>query len=102
MKEKPDLESGMHLILCQFALSHVDGMKRGFFELLDVPLPSNIDDQYNIETVKNLLLYSLFNLSVDRILGTNGFSGRYYGQYFQRHDQKRRIDEIRARVEKES
>ncbi|XP_058801047.1 intraflagellar transport protein 88 homolog [Phymastichus coffea] len=50
MREKPDLESGMQLILCYFALSRVDGMKRGFLELLDVPFPINIDSEYSIMT----------------------------------------------------
>ncbi|KAJ8676662.1 hypothetical protein QAD02_012449 [Eretmocerus hayati] len=50
MREKPDLKAGMHAILCHFALSHVDRMKKGFLELLDVPLLIDHDDKYGINT----------------------------------------------------
>ncbi|XP_058800592.1 intraflagellar transport protein 88 homolog isoform X2 [Phymastichus coffea] len=50
MREKPDLKAGMHAILCHFALSHTDKMKKGFLELLDVPLHIDHDDKYSIST----------------------------------------------------
>ena len=56
MKEKPDLKAGMHAILCHFALSHEDKMKKGFLELLDVPLHIDQDDKYAITTVSLKIL----------------------------------------------
>ncbi|OXU19875.1 hypothetical protein TSAR_011846 [Trichomalopsis sarcophagae] len=50
MREKPDLKAGMHAILCHFALSHEDKMKKAFLELLDVPLYIDHDDKYSINT----------------------------------------------------
>ncbi|XP_011499901.1 PREDICTED: intraflagellar transport protein 88 homolog [Ceratosolen solmsi marchali] len=50
MREKPDLKAGMHAILCHFALSQEDKMKKGFLELLDVPLHIDHDDKYSINT----------------------------------------------------
>ncbi|XP_023318131.1 intraflagellar transport protein 88 homolog [Trichogramma pretiosum] len=50
MREKPDLKAGMHAILCHFALSHEDQMKKVFLELLDVPLHIEHDDKYSINT----------------------------------------------------
>lgn len=46
MGEKPDLKAGMHAILCHFALSHEDKMRKMFTELLVVPLYIDQDDKY--------------------------------------------------------
>ena len=52
MREKPDLKAGMHAILCHFALTHEDKMKKGFLELLDVPLHIDHEDKYSMNTVR--------------------------------------------------
>lgn len=63
MSERADLKSGLHLILCYYALGDIDKMKRGFQHLLDVPvdtsddsrmssLMSNTTQQYIIDLMK--------------------------------------------------
>ncbi|XP_020293114.1 intraflagellar transport protein 88 homolog [Pseudomyrmex gracilis] len=47
MRERAEFKAGLHAVLCHFALSHRDKMKRAFLELLEVQL--NIEeDKYNI------------------------------------------------------
>lgn len=64
MSERADLKSGLHLILCYYALGDIEKMKRGFQHLLDVPidmtddhkmssLMSNPSQQYVIDFMKN-------------------------------------------------
>lgn len=64
MSERPDIKSGLHLILCYYALGDVEKMKRGFQHLLDVPIDMNDDhkisnlmsnpsQQYVIDLMKN-------------------------------------------------
>ncbi|XP_031625781.1 intraflagellar transport protein 88 homolog [Contarinia nasturtii] len=64
MSERADLKSGLHLILCYYALGDVEKMKRGFQHLLDVPIDMNDDhrisslmsnpsQQYVIDFMKN-------------------------------------------------
>lgn len=45
MSEKGDLKSGLHLILCYYALGDVEKMRRAFQLLLDVPLEYNEEDR---------------------------------------------------------
>lgn len=64
MSERADLKSGLHLILCYYALGDIEKMKRGFQHLLDVPIDMNDDhrvsslmsnpsQQYVIDLMKN-------------------------------------------------
>lgn len=64
MSERADLKSGLHLILCYFALGDIEKMKRGFQHLLDVPIDTNDDhkisslmsntaQQYIVDYIKN-------------------------------------------------
>ncbi|XP_067008666.2 intraflagellar transport protein 88 homolog isoform X2 [Anabrus simplex] len=47
MQEKPEFATGLHLILCHYALGDKDRMKRGFQMLLEVPLNIDDEDRYN-------------------------------------------------------
>ncbi|XP_015111353.1 intraflagellar transport protein 88 homolog [Diachasma alloeum] len=50
MKERSEFKAGLHAILCHFALSHRDKMKRGFLELVEVQLNVDQEDKYTITT----------------------------------------------------
>ncbi|XP_076389966.1 intraflagellar transport protein 88-like protein nompB isoform X5 [Megachile rotundata] len=50
MKERAEFKAGLHAVLCHFALSHRDKMKRAFLELLEVQLNIDQEDRYNIST----------------------------------------------------
>ncbi|XP_043580378.1 intraflagellar transport protein 88 homolog isoform X2 [Bombus pyrosoma] len=50
MKERAEFKAGLHAVLCHFALSHRDKMKRSFLELLEVQLNIDQEDRYNIST----------------------------------------------------
>ncbi|KAK0182361.1 hypothetical protein PV327_000510 [Microctonus hyperodae] len=50
MRERAEFKAGLHAILCHFALSHRDKMKRGFLELLEVQLNIDQEDKYTIST----------------------------------------------------
>ena len=47
MKERAEFKAGLHAVLCHFALSHRDKMKRAFLELLEVQLNIDQEDRYN-------------------------------------------------------
>ncbi|XP_028045924.2 intraflagellar transport protein 88 homolog [Monomorium pharaonis] len=48
MRERAEFKAGLHAVLCHFALSHRDKMKRAFFELLEVQLNVDQEDKYSI------------------------------------------------------
>ncbi|XP_032684242.1 intraflagellar transport protein 88 homolog [Odontomachus brunneus] len=48
MRERPEFKAGLHAVLCHFALSHRDKMKKAFFELLEVQLNVDQEDKYSI------------------------------------------------------
>ncbi|XP_014475343.1 PREDICTED: intraflagellar transport protein 88 homolog [Dinoponera quadriceps] len=48
MRERSEFKAGLHAVLCHFALSHRDKMKRAFFELLEVQLNVDQEDKYSI------------------------------------------------------
>ncbi|XP_076226505.1 intraflagellar transport protein 88-like protein nompB isoform X2 [Nomia melanderi] len=50
MKERAEFKAGLHAVLCHFALSHRDKMKRAFLELLEVQLNIDQEDRYSIST----------------------------------------------------
>ncbi|XP_063223516.1 intraflagellar transport protein 88 homolog isoform X2 [Bacillus rossius redtenbacheri] len=67
IQEKPDFKSGLHAILCYYALNDKDKMKRGFQLLLEVPL--NIDDEEKYtatsdDPAANLVLEAIKNDSL--------------------------------------
>lgn len=51
MRERAEFKAGLHAVLCHFALSHRDKMKRAFLELLDVQLNVDQEDKYSINPV---------------------------------------------------
>lgn len=51
MRERAEFKAGLHAILCHFALSHRDKMKRDFLELLEVQLNIDQEDKYSMSTV---------------------------------------------------
>ncbi|KYM78210.1 Intraflagellar transport protein 88 like protein [Atta colombica] len=48
MRERSEFNAGLHAVLCHFALSHRDKMKRAFLELLEVQLNVDQEDKYSI------------------------------------------------------
>ncbi|XP_072754911.1 intraflagellar transport protein 88 homolog isoform X2 [Anoplolepis gracilipes] len=48
MRERAEFKAGLHAVLCHFALSHRDKMKRAFLELLEVQLNIDQEDKYSI------------------------------------------------------
>lgn len=57
MGQRAEFKAGLHIILCYFALGHRDKMRKGFIELLMVPLNIDQEDKYIIHSVS--LLYNL-------------------------------------------
>lgn len=51
MRERAEFKAGLHAVLCHFALSHRDKMKRAFLELLEVQLNVDQEDKYSINPV---------------------------------------------------
>jgi len=51
MRERSEFKAGLHAVLCHFALSHRDKMKRAFFELLEVQLNVDQEEKYSINPV---------------------------------------------------
>ncbi|KMQ96390.1 intraflagellar transport protein 88-like protein [Lasius niger] len=47
MRERAEFKAGLHAVLCHFALSHRDKMKRAFLELLEVQLNVDQEDKYS-------------------------------------------------------
>ena len=60
MRERSEFNAGLHAVLCHFALSHRDKMKRAFLELLEVQLNIDQEDKYSINPVSLALLYCVF------------------------------------------
>lgn len=49
MSEKPDFRTGLHLILCHFALGDRDSMKKGFRKMLEIKYKDNLEDQIPLD-----------------------------------------------------
>lgn len=60
MSEKGDLKSGLHLILCYYALGDIDKMKSAFQLLLDVQIDYNDDEKIINPNVRRLYLKIMF------------------------------------------
>ncbi|XP_014598045.1 PREDICTED: intraflagellar transport protein 88 homolog isoform X3 [Polistes canadensis] len=50
MRERAEFTAGLYAVLCHFALSHRDKMKRSFLELLEVQLNIDQEDKYSTST----------------------------------------------------
>ncbi|KAK7867313.1 hypothetical protein R5R35_002130 [Gryllus longicercus] len=53
MQEKPEFTTGLHLILCHYALGDKEKMKRSFQMLLEVPLNDDPRSNLLLEVIKN-------------------------------------------------
>lgn len=60
MRERSEFKAGLHAVLCHFALSHRDKMKRAFLELLEVQLNVDQEDKYSINPVSLARLYCVY------------------------------------------
>jgi len=58
MRERSEFRAGLHAVLCHFALSNRDKMKRAFFELLEVQLNVDHEEKYSINSVSLARLYT--------------------------------------------
>ncbi|XP_069680565.1 intraflagellar transport protein 88 homolog [Periplaneta americana] len=70
MQEKPDFATGLHMILCYYALGEKDKMKRAFQLLLECPLNIEDDEKYNATTddpASNLILEVIKNDSLRKL-----------------------------------
>ncbi len=71
MSEQPDFKTGLHLVLCYFALGDKDRTKRGFQQLLEVPHDGGDDeDKYTSvsdDPQSNLVLEAIRNDRLRRI-----------------------------------
>lgn len=54
MSEKGDLRSGLHLILCYYALGNVEKIRRAFQLLLEVPIEYNDEDRIVGQNVRGI------------------------------------------------
>nr|CAD7458130.1 unnamed protein product [Timema tahoe] len=70
MQEKPDFMSGLHVILCYYALADKDKMKKGFQMLLEVPLNIDDEDKYlttSDDPTANLIMEVIKNDSLHKL-----------------------------------
>ena len=59
MSEQPDFKTGLHLVLCYYALGDKERTKKGFQQLLEVPVEQDDEDKYmsvNDDPHSNLIL----------------------------------------------
>ncbi|XP_018374405.1 PREDICTED: intraflagellar transport protein 88 homolog [Trachymyrmex cornetzi] len=61
MRERSEFNAGLHAVLCHFALSHRDKMKRAFLELLEVQLNVDQEDKYSINPVTDDIESNILN-----------------------------------------
>ncbi|XP_018356577.1 PREDICTED: intraflagellar transport protein 88 homolog [Trachymyrmex septentrionalis] len=61
MRERSEFNAGLHAVLCHFALSHRDKMKRAFLELLEVQLNIDQEDKYSINPVTDDVESNILN-----------------------------------------
>lgn len=67
MREKAEFKAGLHAVLCHFALSHRDKMKRAFLELLEVQLNIDQEDKYSINPVSfGTIVFCLLKLCISQ------------------------------------
>ncbi len=73
MSEQPDFKTGLHLVLCYYALGDKDRTKKGFQQLLEVPHEfADDEDKYNAsasdeDPQSNLILEAIRNDRLRRI-----------------------------------
>lgn len=71
MSEKGDLRSGLHLILCYYALGNVEKIRRAFQLLLEVPIEYNDEDRIVGPNVRGKSSF-LITLNLQKL-----FQGKY-------------------------
>ena len=70
MSEQPDFKTGLHLVLCYYALGDKERTKKGFQQLLEVPVEQDDEDKYmsvNDDPLSNLILEVIKNDSLRKI-----------------------------------
>ena len=73
MSEQPDFKTGLHLVLCHYALGDKDRTKKAFQGLLEVPMDANAvdEDKYapsaDNDPLSNLILEAIKNDSLRKI-----------------------------------
>ena len=71
MSEQPDFKTGLHLVLCYYSLADKDRTKKGFQQLLEVPMDhDNDEDKYTSvsdDPLSNLILEVIKNDSLRKI-----------------------------------
>ena len=70
MSEQPDFKTGLHLVLCYYSLGDKDRTKKGFQQLLEVPMEHDDDDKYTSvsdDPLSNLILEVIKNDSLRKI-----------------------------------
>jgi intraflagellar transport protein 88 len=64
MSEQGDFKTGLHLILCYYAIGDKDRMKKGFTQLVELPLEVEDEDKYqpvSDDPMSNLILEAIKN-----------------------------------------
>ena len=70
MSEQGDFKTGFHLVLCYYAMADREKMKRGFQQLVDIPLDAEDEDKYlpaGDDPLSNLILEAIKNDELRRI-----------------------------------
>ena len=70
MSEQPDFKTGLHLVLCYYSLADKDRTKKGFQQLLEVPMEHDDEDKYTSvsdDPLSNLILEVIKNDSLRKI-----------------------------------
>ena len=50
MSEQGDFKTGLHLVLCYYATGDKDRMKKGFSQLVEIPLEVNLGENFDAMT----------------------------------------------------
>lgn len=70
MSEQPDFKTGLHLVLCYYSLGDKDRTKKGFQQMLEVPMENDDEDKYTSvsdDPLSNLILEVIKNDNLRKI-----------------------------------
>lgn len=71
MSEQPEFRTGLHLVLCYYAMGDKDRTKKGFQQLLEVAMENEDEDKYTSasedDPLSNLILEAIKNDSLRKI-----------------------------------
>lgn len=70
MSEQGDFKTGLHLVLCYYATGDKDRMKKGFTQLVEIPLEVEDEDKYlpvSDDPMSNLILEAIKNDDLRKI-----------------------------------